>query len=136
MAFKYPVITAHVPSRERWYTAEPPVLTTSTNRYMLHPTDVNKKRRKRDIEERLIKGKHRESSSSEGGSASKSKSRAPVIEGKIREASSGSSKSGRSQLVDLVIEDSEAEEAERVRARKEGGPAWNLDQPEHFVLVQ
>ena len=40
----------------------------------------------------------------------------------------------RSQLVDLVIEDEEAEQTERVRARKEGGDAWNTaGESKHFV---
>ena len=47
--------------------------------------------------------------------------------------SSGSVKSQRSQLVDLMVEDTHAEEIERVRARKEGGAAWNADEPKHFV---
>lgn len=53
----------------------------------------------------------------------------------IREDSSSSIsvKSGQSQLVDLVIEDKEAEETERVRARKEGGSAWNEDETKQFV---
>lgn len=40
----------------------------------------------------------------------------------LREESSSSQsvKSGRSQLVDLMVEDNEAEATERVRARKEG----------------
>ncbi|KKY23161.1 hypothetical protein UCDDS831_g03286 [Diplodia seriata] len=33
----------------------------------------------------------------------------------------------------LVVEDHEAEEVERVRARKEGGPGWNEAEPKHFV---
>ena len=49
--------------------------------------------------------------------------------------SSSSTKSNRSQLVDLVIEDHDAREIERVRARKEGDPAWNEVPPKHFVLV-
>jgi len=49
--------------------------------------------------------------------------------------SSSSIKSDHSQLVDLIIEDHEAEEIERVRARKEGDPAWNEVSPKHFVLV-
>ena len=48
-------------------------------------------------------------------------------------SSSISVKSGQSQLVDLVIEDKEAEETERVRARKEGGSAWNEDEIKQFV---
>lgn len=131
--WNYPVITAHIPSKERWYSNDPPMLTTSTNRNILHPTQVNKKRRQKSINERLLKGKHRGSSSSGGASGSKPKTRAPVVEGELKDSSSGSSKSGRSQLVDLVVEDTEAEEAERVRARKEGGAVWNTDEPQHFV---
>ena len=48
-------------------------------------------------------------------------------------ASSTSAKSSRSQLVDLVVEDQKAEEIERVRARKEGSPAWNEVSSKHFV---
>lgn len=35
--------------------------------------------------------------------------------------------------MDLVLEDHKAEETERVRARKEGGSAWNEDETKHFV---
>ena len=66
----------------------------------------------------------------------KPRTRAPVVESALRGESSNSAKSkksGRSQLVDLVVEDAEAEEAERVRARKEGGAIWNEDTPKHFV---
>jgi hypothetical protein len=31
------------------------------------------------------------------------------------------------------VEDHEAEEIERVRARKEGGPGWNEIEQKHFV---
>ena len=152
--WNYPVITAHIPSHERWLHPEPNLLTTSTNRNLLHPTKKNKKRRESQIESRLAKGKSRDSSSSSSPSTSKRDStsassgrrgrtddhghlRAPVVADLIREdsTSSKSAKSGRSQLVDLVVEDSEADEAERVRARKEGGAAWNKDEPKHFVYV-
>jgi hypothetical protein len=33
----------------------------------------------------------------------------------------------------LVVEDHDAEELERVRARKEGGSGWNEEPPKHFV---
>lgn len=38
-----------------------------------------------------------------------------------------------SQLVDLVVEDEQAEQIERVRARKEGSSAWNNAEQKHFV---
>ena len=58
-----------------------------------------------------------------------------ALESKLTREHSGSesSHSDRSQLVDLVVEDTEAEEAEKVRARKEGGDTWNLGEPKHFV---
>jgi Organic solute transporter Ostalpha len=137
--WNYPVITAHVASRDRWQHASPHLLTTSTNRNILHPTKLGKDRRENQIEERFNKGKGRGSSAGtdeSGGKKSAHRVRAPVVEQLIREDSSTSSrsvKSGRSQLVDVVVEDEEAEEAERARARKEGGPKWNKDEPEHFV---
>jgi hypothetical protein len=41
----------------------------------------------------------------------------------------------RSQLIDLVVEDYEAENIERVRAWKEGGLGWNEVEQKHFVYV-
>lgn len=108
-------------------TQDPNLLTTSTNRNVFQPTKDYKKRRRTEIADGIRKGKRAGNSpSEEHGSA---------IAAKLtRTASaSGSSKSGRSQLVDLVVEDTDAEEAERVRARKEGSPAWNKDEQKHFV---
>lgn len=56
-----------------------------------------------------------------------------MVEEILKEDSGSSLKSGRSQLVDLVIEDTEAEERERVRARKEGGAEWNDEEAKYFV---
>ena len=122
-----------MPSRELWAGADPNIVTTSTNRNLLHPTKISKKRRESKIQKRLNKGKHR-SSSSEGGTST-SRSRAPIVNGLIRGDSSDSSgTAARDQLVDLIVEDKDAEETERVRARKEGGAAWNVNEPTHFVL--
>jgi hypothetical protein len=63
-------------------------------------------------------------------------SRLPLVGNLLRhdsQSSSHSAKSDKSQLVDLVVEDHEAEEVERVRARKEGGAQWNESQARHFV---
>ena len=129
MRSQYPVITAHQPSEERWIHADPSLITTSTNRNILQPTKGNRKRREAKIKKSLGKGKNRSSSSSNG-----SDSRAPVLDGLLhRPSSSDSKKSGHGQLVDLVVEDTQAEEIERVRARKEGGAAWNQDEPKLFV---
>lgn len=103
------------------------MLTTSTNRNVFQPTKGQKRRRRSEIERGIRSGKR--------ASNSATKEHRSAIAAKLtREAStSGSSKSGRSQLVDLVVEDADAEEVERVRARKEGGPAWNQEEQKHFV---
>jgi hypothetical protein len=108
---------------------DPSLLTTSTNRNLFQPTRDNKTRKRSEIRESLQKGKNR--------SNSRSRERMGAIESKLtRERStSETSHSDRSQLVDLVVEDTEAEEAERVRARKEGGDFWNQDEQKHFVRV-
>lgn len=118
-------------SSERWLGSEPNILTTSTNRKLLHPTEASKKRRESNIQRRLDKGKHRTKSNR----ASQSRSRAPVVNESLRKEASSSMppKIEEDQLVDLIIEDKAAEETERVRARKEGGSAWNEDEPQHFV---
>lgn len=131
---KYPVITAYVPYRDNWRTASPDLLTTSVNRNLLQPTKASENRRKSNIKETVkdvqTKGKHKEGvkTHSEAG-------RAPMLKGMLRHHSSASSsaKSDRSQLVDLVVEDSNAEEVERVRARKEGSAGWNETEPKRFV---
>ena len=148
---QYPVITAHEVSRERWLTASPDLLTTSANRNLLQPTKDNKIRRKSNIRETVedvkkkTDRKHRSASKGKGrSSSSKGKQRdeatgeegrAPAMMGMLRHHSSSSSsaKSDRSQLVDLVVEDENAEDTERVRARKEGGAAWNKVEPKRFV---
>lgn len=126
-----------MPAAERWLGADPELITTSTNRNLLQPTKANKGRRESHIQKDLDESRHMRSSSSGEGSHSRSKQRshAPVIDGILREESSSgqSVKSDRSQLVDLMVEDTQAEEIERVRARKEGGSAWNDSETKHFV---
>lgn len=138
--WNYPVIEAHRPSREDRMYADPNILTASTNRNLLQPTKENKRRRKsqiQDLQESVDKGKQRDQSSTGESSRSKSshsKSRAPF--GNLlrqKSSSSSSAKSDKSQLVDLVVEDHQAEEVDRVRARKEGGPGWNEVPSKHFV---
>lgn len=107
---------------------DPHLLTTSTNRNLLQPTKDNRRRRKSDIRESINKGKDRSVSRGSGGQRN-------PIESKLRNdlSPSPSRNNDRSQLVDLVVEDTQAEEAERVRARKEGGDAWNQSQQKQFV---
>jgi hypothetical protein len=94
---------------------------------MFQPTKEHKKRRRSEIKDVIQKGKR------VGSSGSKERGAAIAAKLKRDASASGSSRSGRSQLVDLVVEDTDAEEAERVRARKEGGSAWNREQQKHFV---
>ncbi|KAN0104419.1 DUF300 domain containing protein [Hyaloscypha variabilis] len=150
--WNYPVITAHEVSRERWLNAASPgLLTTSANRNLLQPTRDNEIRRSSNIRntvEEVTKKSQRKHSdakgkkSRSGGPKGKQKEvangeegRAPALKGMLRHHSSASSsaKSDRSQLVDLVVEDETAEDAERVRARKEGGAGWNSAEPKRFV---
>jgi hypothetical protein len=113
-------------------TQDPNMFTTSTNRNLLQPTKDNKARRESHLRQSAQKGKHRGSSASK----SKSRERKSVLPSMLtRQSTSSSSKSDRSQLVDLVVEDADAEEAERVRARKEGGAGWNAQKPKHFVYA-
>ena len=142
---KYPVITAHEPSRERWLNGQPDLLTTSANRNLLQPTKDNELRRAsnvRETVEHVTKKKKAKSSPSKTKQSSKGKQkehaeegRAPALKGMLRHHSSASSsaKSDRSQLVDLVVEDTIAEDTERVRARKEGSAAWNEMEPKRYV---
>jgi hypothetical protein len=106
---------------------DPGVLTTSTNRNLFQPTRDNKTRRRSEIRESLQKGKN--------PSNSRIRERMGAIQSKLarERRTSETSHSDRSQLVDLVVEDTDAEEAERVRARKEGGDLWNQDEQKYFV---
>jgi hypothetical protein len=151
LLLQYPVITAHEASRERWLNASPGLLTTSTNRNLLQPTRDNEIRRasnvRETVEEVTKKSKRKHSSpdkGKKGKASSKGKEnevpngeegRAPAMGGRLRHHSSSSSsaKSDRSQLVDLIVEDKNAEDAERVRARKEGGSGWNATEPKYYV---
>ncbi|KAG0649525.1 Transmembrane [Hyphodiscus hymeniophilus] len=157
--WNYPVVTAHVASRERWLTGQPGLLTTSTNRNLLQPTRDNEIRRASNVRETVedvtkktqkkhkkgTKSKKRDSSSNSKGKQKEvpddedepngEEGRAPQMHGMLRHHSSASSsaKSDRSQLVDLVVEDTDAEETERVRARKEGGSAWNESEGKRYI---
>lgn len=150
------MITANEASRERWLTGQPDLLTTSTNRNLLQPTKDNKVRRESNIRgtvEHVTKKSKKKHQKSQSGDPSKGKARsssskgkqkenlngeegrAPVMEGMLRHhsTSSDSAKSDRSQLVDLVVEDTAAEETERIRARKEGSAGWNASEPKRFM---
>lgn len=71
-------------------------------------------------------GDEEESSSSKDNGNGKARARS-------ESPSSSSTESHSSQLVDLVVEDEEAEQIERVRARKEGGLRADDADPKCFV---
>jgi hypothetical protein len=99
------------------------IITTSTNQALLRP----------NLQTGGKKGKSRTRTPSVGSPRKKSKGDAskPLLH--RNDSSSSSSMSKRSGLVDLVVEDKAAEETERVRARKEGGPGWNDVEPRRYV---
>ena len=132
--WNYPVITAHEAVRQDWMHRDPTMLTTSANRNLLQPTKDNKARRRSDIRESIHKGKERSSSSR--GSSSRRQDGGTIeakLQNDLNPEDADPAKTDRSQLVDLILEDEQAEEAERVRARKEGGDAWNRSEQKHFV---
>ncbi|THW10670.1 DUF300-domain-containing protein [Aureobasidium pullulans] len=141
--WNYPVINTHYANSDDRLRAEPEIITASTNRQLLQPGSKNYRERRKskihNIQENAHQGNHRNSRSSRGSastSKSKAKSSIPVIGSLLRHESSESAvtvNSHNSQLVDLVVEDHQAEEIERVRARKEGGPGWNEVEQKHFV---
>ncbi|KIW16219.1 hypothetical protein PV08_06270 [Exophiala spinifera] len=130
--WNYPVITAHQARREDWLRRDPGLLTTSTNRNLFQPTRDNRNRRRSEVKHTLRKGKHR--STSPPQDSSEQPPPQGGIESKLkRDRSQSSAKSDPSQIVDLIVEDTQAEDAERVRARKEGGDTWNRGPAKRFV---
>lgn len=133
--WNYPVINTHYASKEDRMTGKPNILTGSTNRNLLQPTKAKAARKKdriHGLRESVSKGKQRRTSDEQesASNGSGSTSQRP----QLKQTSTGSSSGSRnSQLVDLVVEDHEAEEVERVRASKEGGPGWNMVDRKHFV---
>ena len=147
--WNYPVINTHYASRENRLRTEPNIVTASSNRALLQPTKDNRQRRKNrinSIKKDVHAGEHHERGSTSSSNTNTSNSVTakgkeklqslpvvgPILE---RAASSSSSNSRNSQLVDLVVEDREAADIERVRARKEGGPGWNSVEQKHFVKL-
>ncbi|KAK6512793.1 hypothetical protein TWF506_011496 [Arthrobotrys conoides] len=138
--YNYPVITAYEPySAERFrqnYQSSRYLVTTATNQALLQPENRIK------IQSRSrSKRSNASSSRSRKGKAKISDGDEPESQGLLskvadklhRSESSSSHFSDRSGVVDLVVEDTEAEEIERVRARKEGGPGQNEEDPKIFV---
>lgn len=114
---QYPVITAHDPWKSHRCTYTPTMPTTATNQAFLRPKITKKTKSS-------IKGKgkfkHREQKA------------APLLHNQSS-SSSSSALSSRSGIVDLIVEDTEAEKIERVRARKDGGPGWKEVEVKRYI---
>ena len=130
LLIQYPVVTAHIPyTNRRWnMPSDSGLITTATNQAVLRPQLVTKATRKKS------KGKKK---ATENGTSEETEGlikKVPDLLDRINSSDSSSSHmSDRSGVVDLVVEDKQAEEVERVRARKEGGPAWNSVEPKRYV---
>lgn len=150
MILQYPVITAYEPYSEdrfRQNYQSRHLVTTATNQALLQPE--NRKRllsrsRSSRSEASSSSGKGKaKAKGNEGGEEEESQgllSKVENIADRLQRTTSSSSRSSRSShfsdrsgIVDLVVEDTEAEEIERVRARKEGGPGWNEQDAKIFV---
>jgi hypothetical protein len=97
---------------------------------VLQPSKVNRQRRRSRIQSIQDEVNH-----TKGKTRSTSEHSQPLLGSIASDSGSedGSDDSANSQLRDLVVEDYEAEEIERARARKEGSPRWNEAEPKHFV---
>lgn len=143
--WNYPVINTHYATREDRLYANPTTISEATNRAILQPSKEQRQRRKSrisNLKSEVHQHNRPNSSDSAEGSSSSSKGKGkvssalanvPVVGKLARHDSSDSAASHSSQLVDLVVEDREAEAIDRVRARKEGGPGWNSVEQKHFV---
>ncbi|KAI5792155.1 organic solute transporter Ostalpha-domain-containing protein, partial [Pyronema domesticum] len=143
--YNYPVITANRPylnhrcSSSTYQTGAP--TTTSTNQALLRPSPAKKGKAKPK------KPGHCAASSSDTDSDN-----APLLKHIDPSDSSSSTlrpdqqtpptpatqkkiqpQNPRDGCIDLIVEDHEAEETARVRARKEGGPGWNEAEPKRFI---
>jgi hypothetical protein len=146
--WNYPVINTHYATREDRFSGNPDIVSQTTDRRILQPSSKEAKQRRKSKVSRLQhevhqhdrRGSQESSSHNEDGAgegfASKGKERVKQTVNKLaRNESNESQKSHSSQLVDLVVEDHEAEELDRVRARKEGGPGWNSVEQKHYVTM-
>ncbi|KAJ6257030.1 hypothetical protein Dda_7914 [Drechslerella dactyloides] len=140
--YNYPVITAHEPySEERFrqnHQSSRYLVTTATNQEVLRPKDRIKIQSRRSTKSsgskpQGNKGKGKASAAENGTTEESQGLLSQANDALHRSSSSSSNQSNQSGVVDLVVEDTQAEEIERVRARKEGGPGWNEEDPKVFV---
>lgn len=139
--WNYPVITAHHARTEDRLYSEPRIVTTSTNRNVFQPTRDNRRRRKakvQDFQRAAEVGRSEDNQVNPERLDSRLGSEQNWRDHHSREprsptSTSDSKASQSSQQVDLVVEDHEAEDIERVRARKSGNPGWNKTDTKHFL---
>ncbi|KAJ5190608.1 uncharacterized protein N7498_009593 [Penicillium cinerascens] len=125
--WNYPVITANeVPRDQRLHTNRSRSYQGSNNT----EGDVKKSRSHR-------KGRASGSESRRNHNTSSNKSRSsdaprPLQRNASSTSSHNSHSTRRDQLVDLVVEDVEAEEEDRAQTQRETGSAWAAGEPRHF----
>lgn len=134
--WNYPVITANTATRRGWMMEEPDLLATSSNRHLRQPARDNRVKRKENIKQtaQQVQPQNKGKKDKDGSSGEES-GRARLVKGMLSQHSSSSSsvKSARSHVVDRVVKDTEADEAKRVRARKDGTTDRNAVEPRPSV---
>ncbi|KAJ5164087.1 uncharacterized protein N7500_005917 [Penicillium coprophilum] len=121
--WNYPVITANeVPRDQR-------LLPSRRNQDSNRGADVKKARRHR--KSRTSESESRQSPKSKSNKPGPSSATPGPLQRNV--SSTGSSGTQRSQLVDLVVENTEAEEEDRAQIQREYGSAWAEPEPRRFA---
>ncbi|KAL4739285.1 organic solute transporter Ostalpha-domain-containing protein [Aspergillus similis] len=121
--FNYPVITANLVPRDQRLASPAPVRSTQ------QPTMVKKARKSRKSHASSSGRKTSEGHASRSSRPERFETSKPQRKGTDSPKSPGSH---RSQLVDLVVEDREAEEEERAQIQRAFGSVAVEDEPKHF----
>ncbi|KAI1004515.1 Transmembrane protein 184 [Podosphaera aphanis] len=145
--WNYPVIVAQKGTSERWLqiSSRTPSIPKNRSFYQSSKGNHSEVRETRKCTGQGIdnvkykqKGKNIGSNytdTSNGNEFSGEETRTQAKKNIKRNHSSGSSSIGsdRTQVVDLIVQDSKAEEIERNRAIKEGGAGWNEDKVKRYL---
>ena len=139
---QYRVITAHETQRMRWYAGRPDFPAPSASPSVLQgnatrpagsvPVAVENVARKSQSKAKKSPSHTKKRDGSSKGKQAE-EGREPLLRGRSQEHSS-SPKSDRSQRVDLIVEDTAAEEREREEVR-EGSVSRNEPEHKRFVFV-
>ena len=140
---QYRVITAHETQRMRWYAGRPAFPASSATPSVPQgnaarpagsvPVAVENVARKGPSKAKKSPSHTKKRRGSSKGKQTE-EGHEPLLRGGSR-GHSGSPKSDRSQRVDLIVEDTAAEEREREEIRREGSASRNEPEHKHFVFV-